>query len=149
MVLESLITPFKAGKKPWEMFFFGLLYCTVAIFLSLWIFESYSTILFVFFTVLVSVPLVYSTFKLEEGKDLQLESGKAILKEHAKALSFLMFLFMGITLAVTLWYLVLPAYTVSTLFKAQTDTIVQINSRVTGNAAESFSFFSKIFFLVF
>jgi hypothetical protein len=34
MVFESLINPIKAEKKPWEMFFIGIVYSSVAVILS-------------------------------------------------------------------------------------------------------------------
>jgi len=43
MVLESIIDPFKAEKKPWEMFFIGIFYSSLAVILSLWIFRDYAT----------------------------------------------------------------------------------------------------------
>ena len=72
MVLESLLFPLKAEKKPWEMFFMGLLYSGVAIFLSIWIFDERSSFVMVFFTVLACVPIIYNTLKFEESKDLKL-----------------------------------------------------------------------------
>ena len=76
MVLESMLFPMKAEKKPWEMFFIGMLYSTIAVFLSLWIFEKQSSFVMVFFTVLACVPIVYNTMKFEESKDLKYDSEK-------------------------------------------------------------------------
>jgi len=100
MVLESIINPLKAEKEPWEMLVIGFIYCSVAILLSLWIFEGNASLVMVFLTVLASVPLMYSTIKMEEEKDLKMEEEKALIKEHGKALSFFVFLFLGITTAV-------------------------------------------------
>jgi uncharacterized membrane protein SpoIIM required for sporulation len=149
MVLESLLFPLKAEKKPWEMFFIGLLYNSVAVFLSLWIFEKQSSFVMVFFTVLACVPIVYNTMKFEESKDLRLSSEKEIIKEHNKAIFFLGFLFLGIVLSGVIWYVVLPAQTTGYLFEQQISTIAEINNRVnahvTGLATGADVLF-KIFF---
>ena len=108
MVLESLISPFLAEHKPLRLFILGALYSSIAIFLSLWIFGDYASLVTVFLTVLACVPLLYKTIKYEAEKDFQIKSEKRLLFEHSKALTFLMFLFFGATFAYTLWYLFLP-----------------------------------------
>ncbi|MCK5282305.1 MAG: stage II sporulation protein M [Nanoarchaeota archaeon] len=133
MVLESLLFPLKAEKKPWEMFFMGLLYSGVAIFLSIWIFDERSSFVMVFFTVLACVPIIYNTLKFEESKDLKLTSEKALLHEHNRAILLLAFLFLGITVSGVVWYVVLPAETMGYLFEQQINTIAEINDRVSSN----------------
>lgn len=132
MVLESIINPLKAEKSPWELFFIGILYSSVAILFSLWIFKQYSSLIMVFLTVVVSVPLMYSTMRLEERRDLDGKSEKVLLKEHWKAIEFLMYLFLGFLVSFSLWYIVLPADLVQTMFSSQIDTISSINSKITG-----------------
>ncbi|MCK4521198.1 MAG: stage II sporulation protein M [Nanoarchaeota archaeon] len=145
MVLESLISPLKAEKKPWDMLFHGFLYNTIAIFLALWIFEQYASLVMVFLTVIACVPLMYSTIKIEEKKDITIYSEKTLLKEHAKALSFFMYLFLGIMLSVSLWYVILPTSIHHALFSIQTETIEAINYQITGNVTQEVSIFLKIF----
>ena len=69
MVLEALINPINAEKRPWELFFLGFLYTCVAMFISIQIFESNAGLIAVFLTVLASMPIVYATVKYEEKKD--------------------------------------------------------------------------------
>src|SRR3989338_9805513 len=116
MVLESLINPFKAEKKPWEMFFIGFAYSSVAILLSMWIFKQHASLVMVFLTVMACIPLIYSTIKLEEEKDLIIKKEKILLKEHGRALSFFIFLFFGITISFTVWYTFLPQSAAQSLF---------------------------------
>lgn len=146
MVLESLINPLKAEKKPWDLLFLGLLYTSIAIFLSLWIFEKHASLIFVFLTVMACIPLIYSAIKSEEKKDIFLDDEKKILKEHSKVIYFLILLFIGITLAVALWYVLLPADTISNLFDIQQQTISGINAPATGKVIGHFDMFTKIFF---
>ena len=148
MVLESMLFPMKAEKKPWEMFFIGMLYSTVAIFLSLWIFEKQSSFVMVFFTVLACVPIVYNTMKYEESKDLHLGTEKKIMHEHNKAILFLIFLFLGITVSGVLWYVVLPSQTVGYLFQEQITTIAEINNRVSAKAT-GFATATDLLFRIF
>jgi uncharacterized membrane protein SpoIIM required for sporulation len=144
MVLESLLNPLKAEKKPWEMFFIGFLYSSIAILLSLWIFKEHASLIMVFFTVMACIPIVYNTMKLEESKDLDIQQEKVLLKEHNKAIIFLMFLFLGITLSFVAWYVFLPSGSLNFIFDKQTATIESINNQVSGNAYQQFSTFSKI-----
>ena len=88
MVLESLVNPIKAERQPYEMFFIGLLYASIAIFLSIWIFKEYSSLVMVFLTVFAAVPLMYNTLKLEEKKDIEISGERKLLREHGKALKF-------------------------------------------------------------
>ncbi len=151
MVLESLVNPFKAEKNPKRMFFIGFLYSSVAILLSLWIFSQHASLVMVFFTVMAVAPLMYNTIKYEEKKDLSNLPEKALLKEHAKALSFFMYLFLGVTLSCAAWYVFAPSSVVQNLFSVQTRTIVEINSGAikfgsTGFVMHSLNAFSRIFF---
>jgi stage II sporulation protein M len=88
---------------------------------------------------------MYNTIIMEEEKDLQDMGEKWLLKEHWKALKAFMAIFIGVVLACTLWYVVLPADTVSLLFKTQTATIQNINAGVTGAAISGFDSFVRIF----
>ena len=146
MVLESLIGPLKAKEKPWKLLFYGFLFCSLAIFISMWVFEANASMLFVFLTVLCSAPFIREAIRLEEKKDLQGLSEKTLLKEHAQTLSFFMFLFFGIMFACVLWYSLLPSSILSSLFKSQVETITVINSQVVGDLSVSMANFSKIFF---
>ena len=139
MVLESIMNPKKAERKPWEMFFVGLLYSSIAIVLSLWIFKEQSSLVMVFLTVIACVPLMYHTIKLEEKKDTQIAKERILLKEHSKALSFFIFLFLGFLLSFTIWYIFLPGEIVETIFHTQISTIEVINSQFTGEAIHSSS----------
>lgn len=147
MVLESLISPFKAEQRPMKLLLLGAIFCSVAIFLSLWIFKSQSSLIMVFLTSMAALPLIYNTIKMEEEKDLEGMEEKWLLKEHGKALKAFIFLFIGATVAYALWYLILSSSTISVLFQTQTTTINAINSKVTGNLSFSanMNFFSKIF----
>lgn len=147
MVLESLITPFKAEQRPSRLLLLGAVFCSVSIFLSLWIFKSQASLIMVFLISMAALPLIYNTIRMEEEKDLEGREEKWLLKEHAKALKAFVYLFVGATIMFAFWYVILSSSTVNTLFQTQSATINAINSRVTGNLSFSanMSFFSKIF----
>ncbi len=145
MVVESLVNPFKAERTPWEMFFVGMFYSSIAVLLSLWIFKPHASLVMVFLTVTACVPIMYGTMKLEEEKDMEIKDEQILMKEHGKALSVFIFLFLGITISFTLWYIFLPADLTYTLFSIQTKTISDINTQITGQGINSFPLFSKIF----
>ncbi len=146
MVVESLLFPFKAEQKPWQMFFLGFLYTTIGIFLSLWIFRSEASLIMVFMITMAALPIFYNTMKLEESKDMIMDKETAILKEHNKAISFFMYMFIGITFACAVWYAVLPTSTINSLFDKQVGTIQSINNQVSGNVIHNLTIFWKIFF---
>ncbi len=125
------------------MFFVGIFYATIALFLSRWIFQEYAGLVMVFFTVIACVPLMYGTIKMEEQKDLEIKKESKLLKEHWRALSFFTFLFLGITLAFSFWFIVLPTPISEQTFAIQSDTIANINNGVTSNATQ-FGYFTRI-----
>ncbi len=144
MVLESLVSPFAAEKKPWHMLIYGFVYSSVAIILSLLVFKDQSSMLMVFLTVLACVPLIYSTIKYEEKMDEESkEQGISLMKGHWRALSFFMYLFLGFIISYSLWFILLPTSLVQTLFSTQISTIGMINSKVTGHVT-SLTFLSEI-----
>ncbi len=148
MVLENILSPEGAENRPALMILLGFLYATLAMFLSFYIFEAYSSIFMIFLTTLAATPTVYKLMKMEEQKDLTDVEEKALLKEHSKALKAFMYLFIGVTLCFAFWYIILSQDMVNTLFHAQSSTISSINARVietTGNVTNPTAVFTRIF----
>jgi len=145
MVIESLLYPLKAKEKPWEMFFIGLLYTSLGMMISLWVFRDQASLVMVFMITMAALPIFYNTMKLEESKDMLMEKETEMLHEHNKAITFFMYLFVGITLACAFWYVVLPTDTINDLFDRQIDTINTINNHVSGKVIQ-LDVFAKIFF---
>lgn len=145
MVLESLVTPFKAERSPWEMFFIGILYATVALFISIQIFEKMAGLIAVFLTVMASLPITFNAIKLEEQKDTLNMNQGALFREHWRALSFFMFLFLGVMVAFSLWYIFLPPDVINQLFAIQIETIRNINTNAVSGSVPNLDVFSVIF----
>lgn len=147
MVVESIINSVKAEKKPAMLIVIGFVYCSLALLLAMWTFKDQASTVFIFLTVLGAIPLMYNIIKDEEKKDVSDFHEVALLKEHGKALKAFMALFLGITLAVALWYVVLPGQEVGHVFSSQIDTFNRINGRITGyHGFEGVANFSRIFF---
>jgi len=130
-MLEMLINPKKAEKRPWEMFFIGAFYATLSLILTNWIFSGdpvlskYTGILVVTFCVMFSIPFMYFALKNEEEKDLQITGFWRLMKEHSKALTYFMFLFFGFIVAFSFWYIVFEDGNQN--FRAQIETYCMIN----------------------
>lgn len=129
-MLEMLINPKKAERRPWEMFFIGLFYASISVLLVHWVFVKdavlvkSSGILVVLFTVLFSIPFVYYTLRLEESKIRASRTSWELIKEHRHALYAFLWLFAGFTIAFAFWYTILPT---TESFRAQIETYCMIN----------------------
>src|SRR3989338_2386433 len=144
MVLESLLNPTRPEHRPFSLLIIGFVYATVGLFLGLWIFEEYASMIMIFLTVMAAIPLIFATITFEEEKDDHIEKETTLLREHAKALSVFFFFFLGSMVAFTLWYVVLPSSVSSLAFLSQSKTIVDLNQQITGNIAEQIPLFMKI-----
>ncbi len=151
MVLEDIIPGVVAERKPWEMLPIAFLYATAAIFLSQWIFPAYAAIVAVFLTTIASLPLMINVLNIEKDKE---EGVHAYIKDmfvsmfdkkgtRGKILEFFVFLFLGLTLATTFWFVVLPQDLAQNLFYIQINTIRDINIDLSG-ASVLQAYFSKI-----
>ena len=131
-MLEMLVKPKRAERRPWEMFLVGLVYATVALLLVSFVFSGDFVLreggglLVVIFTVILCLPFMYYIIKLEEGKDVEISDSGRLLKEHSKAIKALMWMFLGFIVAFSFWYIVLPSYT-ATNFNFQIKTFCAIN----------------------
>ena len=149
MVFESLIKPLRAIRKPWELFFFGLFIASIGVFLGYWIFRDKADLVMIFLTTFACVPLMFHVIRHEEKQDIVLEKETSMLKKHSRVLMFYTFLFIGMTTAFVLWYVVLPLDISQVIFRQQITTIAQINAPVQGQAvggAVGTSLFNRIFF---
>lgn len=144
MVFESLLNPFIAEKKPFKVALLSFFYMSLAILLGYWIFPSQSSMVAILLVILAALPLTYRVIKLEEKKDTLIIEERKILKEHMKALEFLVVMFLGFLIATIFWYVVLPQKVIGIIFLAQTNTITEINSAITQNSLLWKIFFNNI-----
>lgn len=130
-MLEMIINPKRAERRPWEMFLIGFVYASLSIILVDFVFSKdvvlrqYSGWILILFCVIFAMPFFYYLIKLEEEKDIKYTGALRLLKEHNKALMALLWLFLGFIIAFSLWYSVLPDPGIN--FKAQIETFCYIN----------------------
>lgn len=130
-MLESLINPKKAERKPWEMFFIGLVYASISLLLVHWFFSGdeilskYSGIIVVTFCVMLSLPFMYFIIKREEREDEEVDGFFGVWRVHKDAIYAFMWLFFGFLIAFSFWYIVLGD---GNLLNAQIGTYCSINS---------------------
>jgi len=129
-MLEMLLSPRKAERHPWEMFFVGLVYASLSLLLVNWIFakdavlSQYSGILIVTFTVMFSLPFMYFTIRYEEKRVSEDKGAISLIKEHKKALYAFLWLFLGFVVAFAFWYIIMST---PNNFRAQIETFCMIN----------------------
>jgi len=131
-MLESIVNPKKAERKPWHMLFIGILYGSISMLLAYVMFakdvinSQYIGWIVVMFSVIFSMPFIYFTIKLEESKDERPSSELWLLREHGRAIMAFLWLFVGFVIAFSFWHMVLPNGV--NLLNAQVGTFCQINN---------------------
>jgi len=130
-MLEMITNPGQTQKRPWKMFFVGLVYASLSLILVDWFFSGdivlskYSGMIVVTFCVMFSLPFMYYLINQEEEEDEEVEGFLSVWKIHKDALYGFMWLFLGFVIAFALWHTVLQN---SNLFNAQVETYCMINS---------------------
>jgi uncharacterized membrane protein SpoIIM required for sporulation len=131
-MLETLLNPKKAERKPWELFFIGFFYAAVSLLMVNWlfagnpIFSKHMSILTITFTVMLSLPFMFYTIKMEEERDAFEESKWSILKGHGRAISAFLWLFLGFLIAFSAFYILFPSF-VGNNFQTQIEQYCSIN----------------------
>ncbi len=132
-MIEMLVKPKRAERRPWEMFFIGLFYATASLLLVSFVFGKDSVLregsglLLVVFTVICCLPFMYYLIKLEEGKDVEISEEGVLIKEHSKAIRSLIWLFIGLIIGFSFWYILIPEQAGQN-FNFQIKTFCTINS---------------------
>lgn len=132
MVLESLIKAKDAEQRPFRMLYVGFFYSTLGLFLAAWIFGSYASLSAIFLTTIPLIVIMVKVMKLEERKDLEIHGEAELLKEHEKALKLFIFLFLGMVLAYSFWFTILPEEVGKNLFSFQIEILESITGRSVG-----------------
>lgn len=143
-MLKILFNTKKAQRHPFEIFFLGLIYSSISILFSLWVFSDYASIAFVFLTVFSCLYLIQASIRKEEEKDSKIKKETKILKEHSKLISLMLFLFLGFTVSFTLWSFFLPAEKTVEIFAFQDSAILGVKNAVASGAFGSFDSFFPI-----
>jgi uncharacterized membrane protein SpoIIM required for sporulation len=128
-MLEMILSPKKAERNSWGMFFVGLFYSALSVLLVRFFFAKdvvmakYMGVLIVTFSVMFCIPFVYFLFRVEEKRNLTTEGIFRVFKEHQRGLNALMFLFLGLLIGYSIMYIAWPKQN----FAAQIETYCSIN----------------------
>lgn len=128
MVLESLISPREAAKRPVILFILGFIYACVGVMLALWVFPAEAALSMVFLTSMAAIPFLYRAIIIEEREQVEIPR-IPILKEHKDIVAYFLFLFLGMLFGFTLWYVAMPQEINAGLFSNQIDTINQVSQQ--------------------
>lgn len=131
MVLES-IKPSWMERKPMNVFWIGFIYSVLGIALAWLVFGDYASISGIFLTTMPLVVIMYRLLKFEEKKDLRIRSERSLIKEHGKALSMFIFMFLGMVIAYSLLFTILPQKIIENIFSLQINVIKAINIEASG-----------------
>jgi uncharacterized membrane protein SpoIIM required for sporulation len=129
-MLEMILSPRRAERRPWELFFVGLIYAGLSVLLVHWIFSGdevlvkYSGIFVVTFSIMFSMPYMYYLMKIEAQKEYENEDTIHLFKEHSKAIYSFLFLFLGFLVAFFVMYIALGS---TENYRAQIETYCGIN----------------------
>jgi uncharacterized membrane protein SpoIIM required for sporulation len=127
----GFLNPRATNRKPWQMFFIGLIYASAAVLIANWVFSGdsvlsqYSGMIIVTFTVMLSFPFMYFLMRQEESDDEQIDSFMGVWQAHKDAIHAFIWLFLGFVIAFAFWNVVLGE---AELFDAQIRTYCRINS---------------------
>ena len=143
MVLEMLVTSRSATLGSWwKLLGIGAIYATLGMFIAAWVFPQYASMVMVFLTVLGMAYLMHEVILKEEEYDEELEHKPYdIFVHHGQTLIIFLILFLGMLIAYTFWYAVLPFSStaeqgvlahldIRTVFEAQNDTVQRITGRL-------------------
>ncbi|MEM4605446.1 MAG: stage II sporulation protein M [Candidatus Pacearchaeota archaeon] len=123
----------RVERRPWEMFYIGLIYSSISFLITTFFFSQdyvlnkYRGILLTTMTLICCFPYFYFFIKKEEGKDLEINEEGKLIHEHMKTLKVLIWLFLGLTIGFSFWYIVVSEEASKT-FDAQIKTFCVINN---------------------
>lgn len=129
MVFELILSPKEAQTKPYKMLIPGMLYASMAIILSLWIFPSDPSLSTVFLTTMAGLPLLVNVLKNESEEDFN-KKEYPLIGNHKDVLGVIFFLFFGMLIAFIIWYLLLPEELAGRVFYSQINTIRDVNTAI-------------------
>ena len=121
MVLEHLFPEEWLEKKARYAFFLGAGYSIIGIFLSSMLFAKDPALPAVAFTSLLLLPELYKMFSIEERQQSQEKryNVRTFWKDNGDFYRVFLFLFLGILIVYSLGSIMLPDFSVNTLFREQ------------------------------
>lgn len=133
MKFNILFSPKRAERHPIEMMLVGIVFSSLSIVLSLWIFPQQASLVMVFFTVLSCIYVIQGAIKMEEAREKRNKGEEWRLRKHSRLLFSLLCLFIGFVISFSFWAFILPADMMNSMFSMQQATVNNIRANITGN----------------
>ncbi len=144
-MLESIISPGTAERKPWDMALLGFVVASVSIWLGHYLspfIPGSPSMLGLAVAVIALAPLLHRVIVIEELEEetARLGSPTGFITRHIDVIGMYAFLFLGLLAAFSFWYVVLPyeadgAIPSGSDFSVQESAIGSLQRQITGRAA--------------
>ena len=105
-MLESIIRPKTAEKKPWDIFIIAIIFSFIAVGFALHLFPAQASVFAIALITIMFVPLFQKIFEIEEKKDYKLH--KNIFDRHKDLFLVLGAFFLGVVIAMSAIYVFFP-----------------------------------------
>lgn len=124
MVLESIVSAAQIEKKPSKIFLASFIITTFAIWIAYVIFPSSASIVFIFLITVALSPVIYKVLQDEEIIDERIGDriNLRFYEYHKDVIMIYSFLFLGVLVATSFWFSILPAGYLDVMFSQQIST---------------------------
>ncbi len=138
-MLESILDPLTAKKRPYEMFFLAIAICIVSVALAVGI-KGVSDVGFlsIAFMCIGAAPLMVRVLRIEEREDE--EEKESFFQRHKDIIEIYGYYFIGVVVAVSLLFFLLPPNVSNTIFSSQVAEVKTIRGSYTGRATGTCGF---------
>lgn len=123
MILELFFKEKELIKKPWQLLFLAIVTSSMGVLLSLITFQGSESIVLIVFTIIPLIPIVIHLIKTQE-KTLIRADNLRLKKIFFKHFTYV---FLGLVLSYTLWYVALPPELSAQIFSSQIDGIYDLS----------------------
>lgn len=131
MVLERIVDVKKGRKNPLIIFFLGVFVSVISLFISYTVFKENTGLFTVVILSLVLVPFMNSMLVYEEKETEETGQRESFFQRHGDVILAYAALFIGMTLAMSVIFVVLPENVVQTLFDQQVKEVKLIQGKYT------------------
>jgi uncharacterized membrane protein SpoIIM required for sporulation len=125
MVLEAILNSKQIEHKPILMLLYSIIVTTISLWTAKIIFPSAQSIVFIFFISIALIPIFYKILQDTEENDEIIGNhiNLTFFEKHENILKIYLFFFLGIIIAASFWYTILPTETTNEMFKYEITTL--------------------------
>jgi uncharacterized membrane protein SpoIIM required for sporulation len=140
-MLESLLSPEKAEKRPYMMLFYAIALALVATGMALVVSGNNAGYLVIAFICIGAAPMMVRLIMIEEEEDEEVKGPEiGLLARHGDLFAVYGFYFIGIIAAISLVYVLLPPALEQPTFGPQLTELNAIKALATGHATSNCGF---------